>query len=232
MSVVALIPARGGSKGVPKKNIKNLAGKPLIAWSIEQALASDLIDRVIVSTDSEEIAKISKAYGAEVPFMRPEDISGDTASTESSMLHCCEFLERESYLPDIIVLIQCTSPIRSKGVFDQAIAAFRSKNYDSMLSVSESHRFTWKNPNAPEASYDHRNRPRRQDISPLDREYLETGSFYVTKSSILVHEKNRLGGKIGFFLTPEVESFEIDSDVDFIICEELLKKHCSSLHVA
>jgi len=225
MSVVALIPARGGSKGVPKKNIKELGGKPLIAWSIEQALASELIDRVIVSTDSEEIAAISKAYGAEVPFMRPAEISGDTASTESSMLHCCEFLEREeSFLPGIIVLIQCTSPIRSTGVFDQAITEFRNKDYDSMLSVSESHRFTWKNPSSPIASYDFKNRPRRQDISPVDREYLETGSFYITKRSILIHEKNRLGGKVGFFVTPEIESFEIDSDVDFVICEELVKK--------
>lgn len=236
MSVVALIPARAGSKGVPKKNIKELGGKPLIAWSIEQALASELIDRVIVSTDSKEIAKISMSYGAEVPFMRPTEISGDTASTESSMLHCCEFLEKESFLPDIIVLIQCTSPIRSTCVFDQAITEFRNKNYDSMLSVSESHRFTWKNPSSPKASYDFKNRPRRQDISPLDREYLETGSFYITKRSILTHEKNRLGGKVGFFLTPEIESFEIDSDIDFIICEELMKtqrqasereKHCS-----
>lgn len=228
MSVVAFIPARSGSKGVPQKNTRELAGKPLIAWSIQQALASDLIDRVIVSTDSHEIAEIARKHGAEVPFMRPAEISGDSASTESAMLHCCEFLEKESGLPDIFVLIQCTSPIRIEGVFDQAIIEFRDKNYDSMLSVSESHRFTWKNPSAPKASYDFKNRPRRQDIKSTDREYLETGSFYITKTSVLIKNKNRLGGEIGFFLTPETDSFEIDSEVDFLICEELLKNRSTS----
>ena len=228
MSVVAFIPARGGSKGVPKKNIKKLAGKPLIVWSIEQALQSKLIDRVIVSTDSEEIAKIAEAYGAEVPFMRPPDISGDTSSTESAMVHCCNFLEKEAGLPELFLLIQCTSPIRSQGIFDQAIGEFRSKTYDSLLSVSESHRFTWKNLSSPKASYDFKNRPRRQDIQPSTREYLETGSFYITRTSFLMKEKNRICGKIGLFLTSEIESFEIDSNVDFLICEELIKRQPSA----
>jgi len=223
MGVVAFIPARGGSKGIPGKNIKVLAGKPLIAWSIEQALASRLVDRVIVSTDSLEIAEISKQYGAEVPFIRPEEISGDSATTESAMLHCCEYLLKRKELPELFMLIQATSPIRADNQFDEAIREFGKSDYDSLLTVSQSHRFTWKNKSMPMSSYDYKNRPRRQDIKEIDQEYLETGSFYIVKTKMLMESKNRLVGKIGLFETPEDESHEIDSLVDFIICEEILK---------
>lgn len=226
MTVVAFIPARGGSKGVPKKNIKNIAGKPLIAWSIEQAIASKMIDRVIVSTDCPDIANVAKEYGAEVPFLRPVSISGDSASTESAMLHCCEYLKDNDELPEKFVLIQATSPIRSDGQFDQALTYFDEHGFDSMLTVSTSHRFTWKNLDFPSASYDFMNRPRRQDIKAEDQEFLETGSFYITKTNKLLETGNRLCGKIGLFEVPEDESFEIDSQIDFIICEEILKiKH-------
>mgnify|MGYP006134970501 FL=1 len=224
MSIIAFIPARGGSKGVPKKNIKMLYGKPLIAWSIEQALNSKFIDRVIVSTDCPKISKIAIDYGAEVPYMRPDSLSNDTATTESAMLHCCEYLSKRDELPELFMLVQCTSPIRSKDSFDLAITDFKSKNLDSMLTVSKSHRFTWRNTNIPKASYNYKNRPRRQDINPEDQEYLETGSFYITKTNALIKSMNRITGKIGLFVTPENESYEIDTDIDFIICEELMKK--------
>jgi CMP-N,N'-diacetyllegionaminic acid synthase len=223
MSIVAFIPARGGSKGVPQKNIKLLAGKPLIAWSIEQTLASDLIDRVIVSTDCPDIASVAKKYGAEVPFLRPDSISDDKATTESAMLHCCDYLEQRNELPELFLLVQATSPIRSENQFDNAINYFKNNNYDSLLTVSPSHRFTWKNPSNPSASYDYMNRPRRQDIKEEDQEYLETGSFYITKTELLVKAENRLVGKVGMFETPEDESYEIDSLVDFKVCEEILK---------
>jgi len=222
MEIVAFIPARGGSKGILKKNIKVLAGKPLIAWSIEQALTSKLITRVIVSTDCPEIAKIAKQYGAEVPFFRPQSISGDKATTESAMLHCCEYLKEKNQLPELFILIQATSPIRANEQLDKAIKAFQKNKYDSLLTVSQSHRFTWKNKSKPKASYDFKNRPRRQDIKKKDQEYLETGSFYITKTKMLMESKNRLVGNIGLFETPEDESYEIDSLVDFIICEEIL----------
>jgi len=223
MSTVAFIPARGGSKGVPQKNIKMLAGKPLIAWSIEQALAADSIDRVIVSTDCHEIAEVSKTYGAEVPFLRPESISGDEATTESAMLHCCEYLKNKNEFPEMFVLIQATSPIRSEGQLDKAIEVFKQGVFDSLLSVTKSHRFTWRSKGNPVASYDYKKRPRRQDINERDQEYLETGSFYITRTSKLIEFQNRLGGKIGLFETPEDESYEIDSLIDFLVCEEILK---------
>lgn len=224
MKVLAFIPARGGSKGLPGKNIKMLAGKPLIAWSIQQAKASAVIDRVIVSTDCPQIAEVAIQYGAEVPFYRPDEIAGDNATTESAMLHCCEYLKERDELPDYIVLIQATSPIRSKGQFEKALAYIKSNDFDSLLSVSKSHRFTWKiQADKPVASYDYMKRPRRQDISEADQVFLETGSFYITRINRFLETKNRLCGTIGLFETPEDESYEIDTMVDFRVCEEILK---------
>jgi len=220
MSNLAFIPARGKSKGLPRKNIKNIAGKPLIAWSIEQALASKEIDRVIVSTDCPEIAEIAKSYGADVPFLRPAEISGDEASTESAMLHCCEYLEKKGELPKLFILIQATSPVRKKNQLDEAIHYFNDNQFDSLLTVSKSHRFIWKNISAPVASYDYSNRPRRQDL--LEQDYIETGSFYITKTDKLLETKNRLCGDIGLFEVSEDQSFEIDTQLDFIICEQIL----------
>ena len=113
MKYLAIIPARGGSKGVPNKNIKDIAGKPLIAWTIEQAVSSKKIDRVIVSTDCSEIAKIAVKWGAQVPFMRPGELANDTAATEPSLMHAVDWLkENEGYEADAVVLLQATSPFR------------------------------------------------------------------------------------------------------------------------
>ena len=223
MSTVAFIPARGGSKGVPGKNIKPIYNKPLIAWSIEQALQSRLIDRVIVSTDDEGIADCSRTYGAEVPFMRPKSISDDKATTESAMLHFCDWLHDNNQVFDNLLLIQATSPVRAPGRFDDAVKIFEEEGYDSMLSVTLSHRFFWKNPRLPEASYDYLNRPRRQDIAESNNIYIETGSFYITKMDSFLKYKNRLCGKIGIYETPEEESYEIDSLIDFNVCEVILR---------
>ncbi|HDS0930928.1 cytidylyltransferase domain-containing protein [Pseudomonas sp. YQ_5] len=219
MATVAFIPARGGSKGIPKKNIRMLAGKPLIAWSIEQAKRSTLIDKVVVSTDCPEIAECALRFGAEVPFLRPSDISGDTASTESAMLHYCDWLVSHDEKFDNFLLIQATSPVRADGRFDDAIRFFKEGQFNSLLTVSPSHRFFWKNPASPQASYDFMSRPRRQDILESERNYLETGSFYITRLDDLIKTRNRLCGRIGMYITPEDESYEIDSLMDFNICE-------------
>lgn len=222
MTTVAFIPARGGSKGVPGKNVKLIAGKPLLAWSIEQAKSASLIDKVVVSTDCPEIAACARQYGAEVPFMRPADISGDTATTESAMLHYCEWLSARGEKFDNFLLVQATSPIRAAGRFDDAIRFFEAEQFNSLLTVTPSHRFFWKNPSAPEASYDFMKRPRRQDIPESDRRYMETGSFYITRWDDLVSTRNRLCGKVGMYITPEEESYEIDSLVDFKVCESIM----------
>ncbi len=222
LKYLAIIPARGGSKGILGKNLKEVNGKPLIAWSIEHALSSPEVQHVIVSTDNEEIAKISKDYGAEVPFIRPIDLAQDATPTEPVLIHALDFYEKQDYFFDAVILLQPTSPFRKQSTLSKAIKEFENSNSDSLLSVCENHHFFWKNKAKPEALYDFQNRPRRQDISEFDRWYRENGSIYITRAHILRKNNNRLGGKISMFVMTEEESWEIDSQADLKIASALM----------
>ena len=137
MEILAIIPARGGSKGVPRKNIRLVAGKPLIAYSIEHALHSNLITRVIVSTEDQEIADVSRQHGAEIPFRRPENLAGDKSIDLDVFKHALEWLEEnESYSPDVIVQLRPTCPVRQVSTIDRAIQTFIDiRHADSLRSV-------------------------------------------------------------------------------------------------
>ncbi|WP_415897483.1 acylneuraminate cytidylyltransferase family protein [Neptuniibacter sp. QD72_48] len=222
--IIAIIPARGGSKGIPRKNIKPIAGKPLIAWTIEHALNSKRIDKVIVSTDCPDIAKIASDCGAYVPFLRPSQIANDTATTESAVINCLDWLrDNDDIVPSIVVLLQCTSPVRLDGSIDNALSHFFSGSYDSLLSTTEFWHFLWENEKRPTARYDFLNRPRRQDIPQKQLTYRENGSIYITKETIYRDTNNRLGGEIGMYVMSEEESYEIDTPTDWVINEAILK---------
>ena len=217
MTTIAIIPARGGSKGVPRKNIRFLAGKPLIAHSIEDAQESTSVDQVYVSTDDTEIASISAEYGAKI-IQRPADLANGTASSESALIHSLQALEAQNINPDLLVFLQCTSPIRTGAEIDQAIAKLKAEEGDSLVSVSPSHRFLWEEVNgvAKSINYDYRHRPRRQDMNP---QYVENGSIDVFKPWVLKENKNRLGGKISLYVMSEIAAVEIDSEEDFQMIE-------------
>jgi N-acylneuraminate cytidylyltransferase len=221
---LTIIPARGGSKNIPGKNSRLLAGKPLVAWSIEHALAAPEVGRVIVSTDNEEIAVIARQFGAEVPFMRPTQFSTDEAATDPVLLHAITYLaDTEDYHPDAVILLQPTSPNRSEGALSRAITQYIQEKADCLLSTFEIHPFLWRNPNNPIPSYDVLRRPRRQDILAEERIYEENGSIYITNTALLkTHESRLFKGQVSMFLMGNKESYDIDSLDDFKILEAIM----------
>lgn len=222
MKYLAVIPARGGSKGLPGKNTRALAGKPLVAWSVSQALESGRLDCVHVSTDDPDIADIASSYGADIPYLRPPELSDDTTPTEPVMAYALDWYERAGQTFDAIVLLQPTSPIRFPGTLSSALEAFEVSDCESLLGVCKNHHFFWLNQNEPSALYDFRNRPRRQDIRPEERMYRENGSLYITRVSAFRQNLNRLCEPIQMHIMRDEEGWEIDTLVDFVIVEALM----------
>ena len=219
-NIIVIIPARGGSKGIPKKNIINFLGKPLIEHSISYAKTSDLVSNIYVSTDCSEIAKVALKNTVNV-IDRPQSISGDKASTESALIHT---LKNITSKPDAIVLLQPTSPLRPKNSLNEALNHFLNNSYDSLLSISPTHRFHWMIDNKKAIpKYDFNNRPRRQDMKPENINYIENGSLYISTYENLVNNNNRLGGNIGYIIFDEKYSYEIDSMNDLQFLENLSK---------
>ena len=222
-ATVAVIPARGGSKGLPKKNLVELCGKPLLAWSVIQAKAAESVDSVWVSSDSEEILEVAVAYGAGT-IQRPDRISGDQATSESAWLHAMDWLEEEGISLDRVVAMQATSPLREPHDLDEALQAFETEAYDSLLSVTEiDDFFMWAldSDGQPKSiNYDYRNRQRRQVI---EKRYLENGSFYIFRPSILRENNNRLGGRIGMHVMAKHKMFQIDTAEDLRLCAAIMR---------
>lgn len=219
--ILALIPARGGSKGIPGKNLRLLGGLPLLTWSLRHASASPSVRRVVVSTDSDEIAAVARGEGAQVVH-RPAELAGDEASSESALSHALDELEaRDGYAPELVVFLQATSPLRRPGEIERAIETLDREGADSLFSASPVHGFVWRRKGrALDAlTYDPRRRPRRQEIG---EDLLENGSIYLFKPRILAEHGNRLGGKIAVHPMHPLDSFQVDEPGDLELMERLL----------
>jgi len=223
---IVLIPARGGSKGIPRKNLKLIDGHELIYFTIRQALKCSRVSRVIVSTDDEEIAAKARVFGAEVPFIRPAHCSNDLATTESVIDHFVEYLDStdEASRVSHIMLLQPTSPIRLSKTLDIAVTEYEAGDFNSLVSVTEDHSFIWMNPEAPSANYDFVNRPRRQDIEKAQLRYKENGSIYIFDIKKYRANPCRIIEPVRLFLQSEIERFDIDTELDFEFVRFLIEK--------
>ena len=220
--VLGIIPARGGSKGIPRKNVRLLAGKPLVVHSIVQLQQSGKVGRVAVSTDDDEIASVAKQWGAEV-IKRPAEISGDTASSESALVHALEhYRTEEKYEPELVVFLQATSPLRAAEDVSNAVETLQREGADSLFSACRVEGFVWKK--APgelsPINYDPVKRPRRQELTSEVLE--ENGSIYVFRPWVLKTLGSRLGGRIAVLPMPRLRSFQIDVPEDWHVLESLM----------
>ena len=221
--ILAVIPARGGSKGIPRKNLQPLCGMPLVVHTIQHARQADLVDRVVVSTDDDGIAAVSAGAGAEV-VRRPASLAGDSSPTEGALLHVLQTIESEGgEEPELVVFLQATSPVRRPEDIDGAIGLLRSGGYDSVFSASPHHAFVWeiRGETAVPLTYDPATRPMRQEMG---EQVVENGSIYVFRPAILRDSGLRLGGRIGVYRMGFLESLQIDEPGDLDVAAWILER--------
>ena len=227
MEVLAIIPVRGGSKGIPGKNIKPLAGKPLVAYTIEAAHNSKYITRTVVSTESSKIKEVVLSLGAEV-VDRPEELAQDETKTAPVLLQVVEALEKENYYPDVVILLQATCPLRNAREIDEAFELFlqnQENGCDSVFAgqrMGVTHSMWRKNPDTGEYQclYDYRHRPRRQDTDLHLPLFCETGATYIIKTDVLKKVKDFIGEKPELYL--DGASGDIDTIDDFNAIERVI----------
>ena len=227
-NIVALIPARGGSKGVPRKNIRNLLGKPLIAYSIIQCQRSLYIDRVIVSTEDDEIAKVARDFDAEVPFIRPSTLATDNAKGLEVVFHAVNWFRERAQQVDIIVVLPPTSPLRLTADIDNAIELFFEKSADAVVSVCLAEKnLYWSNILPDDGCMKdfvsnnafNKNRQEFQKIFSLN------GSIYVANANFLLSQKTYYSEKSYAYIMPPERSIDIDTEIDFQLAEYLMQKN-------
>jgi N-acylneuraminate cytidylyltransferase len=216
MSVIAFIPARGGSKSIPEKNIKSFCGKPLIFWNLQE-LQNSNTDKIVVATDSDKIKNVVNSFNfSKVSvYDRSHENSQDISSSESVMLEYIDSVKLSD--SDTFMLVQATSPFTQKNHFNEGLELF--EKHDSVLSCCESKRFSWRD--GKPLNYDIYNRPRRQDFEGT---LIENGAFYISSVSDIKKTKNRISGDIATYKMPEFTYTEIDEPEDWIVAESLMKK--------
>jgi CMP-N,N'-diacetyllegionaminic acid synthase len=229
MSNIAIILARGGSKGIPKKNIKIFCGKPLIYWSIKQAIDSGIFDKVVVSTDCKKIRDISIESGAEAPFLRPSNLATDQSPSIDSVIHCLDYYQNKNVSFNNVCLLEPTSPLRSPGQLKSISDNFNklSKEYDSLITIGELGesaellKIIKGNSLEPSFSSVHSSQ-RRQDLSV---HYFPYGVAYFIKAKVLRSERTFYAKKCTYFILEPNQCYEIDTPLDFEINEYLFEKY-------
>lgn len=223
MDILGIIPARGGSTGIKLKNLVKLNHKPLLFYTVNAAKKSSYNIRTVVSTDHKKIEKYAVELGVEV-IKRPKKLSGSKISVEPTIEHVLDFLRhKENYVPDAIILLQNTCPLRTSKHIDSALRLFLKGNYDSVLSGFKSHYFIWnkkKTTVLPE-NYNPKKRPNRQEMK---NQFVENGAIYITKFSSFKKSKCRISGKIGLYEMSKEASIDIDTKDDLISAKTALKK--------
>ncbi|QIK49163.1 acylneuraminate cytidylyltransferase [Gordonia hongkongensis] len=219
-NVCAVIPARGGSKGIPRKNLVRVHGQSLVERAVRAARTSDRITQVYVSTDDADIGTVSSEAGAKV-IWRPDDLSTDIATSEDALLHACEQISRQGTLPDIVVFIQATSPFIASADLDRAVTLVCDGTYDSVFAAARSHRFLWtvgEDGQAKPLGHPMSSRPRRQDMEP---QFTETGAFYVFRYSEFETHRHRFFGRVGIVEVDSLRALEIDEKSDVQIANSI-----------
>jgi YrbI family 3-deoxy-D-manno-octulosonate 8-phosphate phosphatase len=219
---LAIIPARGGSRGLPRKNTRPLAGVPLVGRSVRVARGADAVTRVVVSTDDAEIGNIAERYGAQVVW-RPGALANETASSEDAVLHVLgQLADREGYHPDLVVMLQCTSPLTSPDDIDRAVALLATSRADSCFTAVPFFHFLWRirsDGTAEGINHSGSKRARRQDLAP---QLLENGAVYVMRTDALLAVRDRFCGKVVACEVSAARLLEIDDARDFAMAEALV----------
>ncbi len=220
---IAIIPARGGSKGIPRKNLVSLLGRPLLAYALDAAKMATLIETVFVTTDDPEIASIAQESGASV-IQRPAELATDKASSESALLHALEVIgERRGGLPECFTFIQCTSPLIEASDIDGTLEMVLTGAADTAFTAARFHGFLWQlgSQGAEPLNHPLEHRPRRQDLP--DR-YLEAGSVYAMNTAGFLERRHRFFGRVSIYEVPVERCIEIDAHHDVLLCEAILKQ--------
>jgi CMP-N-acetylneuraminic acid synthetase len=221
MGALAIIPARGGSRGIPRKNLRPLAGIPLIAHVIASARAVPALDRIVVSTEDAEIARVAAEAGAEVPFLRPSELAGDDVPTLPVLRHAVAQLEAGGYRPEIVVLLYTTSPLLTPGRIAEAIALIRDRGCDSSLSVVQDIGHFWTGEPGSRRRFYPETVVNRQQARPLFR---ENGAVYACTRTLLMEGGTLTGGTVGFVEMEPYESVDIDTPEDLDLAAWLLER--------
>jgi CMP-N,N'-diacetyllegionaminic acid synthase len=209
VSVLCIIPARGGSVRLPRKNLMPVAGQPLLAYSLIHARTAQLVDETVISTDDDEIASLGRRYGADI-VMRPPELSEHTSTSESALLHVLDARHDEGRgEPDLVVFLQCTSPVRRLNDIDNAIRLLRTSEADSVFSACENSRLIWgmEDEEPVALNYDWKKRKREQEMA---RQYRENGSIYIFTPALLRKTGNRMGGRKRIYEMDYWSSFQLD----------------------